>query len=59
MSDPTPFLACVLIGLVISWIVANPAGWALTYRRDGDPFNWRIWLGPAVYHRWAVRQEGP
>lgn len=47
-----------LAGVAVAWVVANPLGWFISYRRDGYPFGWRVWLGPSRYRDWAYERDG-
>jgi hypothetical protein len=47
------WLAAVVIGWVIGWVVLNIIGWLRT--RSG-PFNWRILVGADLYYRWLDRR---
>jgi hypothetical protein len=46
-----------VLALVIVVCLGNGLGWLTTARRDGDPFNWRVFLGPWLYARWAERRS--
>ncbi|MFD4474607.1 hypothetical protein ACFWPU_00620 [Streptomyces sp. NPDC058471] len=51
------FILAILAGVAFAWLVANPLGWFISYRRDGYPFGWRVWLGPERYYDWAYERE--
>lgn len=45
----------MLLVLLVAWLVSNYVAWAATYR-NGDPYNWRIFLGPWVYTNWLDKR---
>lgn len=49
----TEAILLVALIVVVGWFGGNVAGWLSAGRPYGDPFNWRVWLGPWVYLRWA------
>lgn len=45
-------IGAVFIGLPLGWVVGHPLGWWFSFRKDGAPFSWRVWLGPDRYYDW-------
>lgn len=43
------FLASTAIMVVLA---SSFLGWWITFRKDGEPFNWRVFLGPDAYTKW-------
>jgi uncharacterized membrane protein YqaE (UPF0057 family) len=45
------FIVGLLLLCMLSWILGTILGWFLSYRKDGDPLNWRI-ICPPLYSNW-------
>lgn len=46
----------LIITLPIIWAVTMNYSWYHTFRKDGSPWHWKIFLGPAVYEN-HIRAE--
>lgn len=40
------------LAVVVGWIIGNLTGYHRTFHKDGQPFSWRIFLGPRRYMDW-------
>lgn len=43
--------------LLIIWAGTMNYGWFKTYRKDGNPWHWKIFLGPVAYEKHIKAQR--
>lgn len=47
----------LLVAIVLlCWAPFNFLGWWIWAGSEGDPFNWRVLVGPWSYYPWLDRQ---